>query len=119
LDAQIKQSFDSIFAAKGLAKTEDSADLDVDYQAAVSKAEKWVVYEDWTDTSFGGQRFPQRRKVIIDVGTLFIDMYDTAAKQLVWSGMAKKTVDPKRSPAERQKNLDNAAKQLLANFPPQ
>jgi len=118
LDAQIKQSIDSQLAAKGLTKADDSADLSVDYQTAVSKVEKWESYEDWSDTSFGGQRLPQHRQVTIDVGTLVVDMYDTAAKELVWTGRAHKTINPKSSPAERQTNLDNAAKKLLADFPP-
>jgi hypothetical protein len=117
LDAQIKQSIDSQLAAKGLTKADDSADLSVDYQAAVSKVEKWETYEDWSDTG-PEARLPQRRQVTIDVGTLVLDMYDTSAKQLVWTGRAHKTIDPNSSPENRQKNLDNAAKKLLADFPP-
>src|SRR5437660_11519264 len=37
-DAQIKQLIDSQLAAKGLAKTDDLADLSVDYQVAVAKS---------------------------------------------------------------------------------
>jgi hypothetical protein len=117
LDAQIKQSIDSQFAAKGLTKANNSADLSVDYQTAVSKVEKWETYEDWSDTG-PEARLPQRRQVTIDVGTLVLDIYDTAAKQLVWSGRAHKTIDPNSSSENRQKNLDNAAKKLLADFPP-
>ena len=54
----------------------------------------------------------------IDVGTLVLDIYDTAAKKLVWTGSASKTLDPKSSSKERQNNLDKAAKKLLANYPP-
>jgi hypothetical protein len=118
VDAQIKQSIDSQLAAKGLTKADDTADLDVDYQAAVSQVEKWESYEDWSDSSLMGQRLPHHREVTIDVGTLGIDMYDTAAKELVWTGRAHKTLDPKSSRKDRQKNLDKAAKQLLADFPP-
>ena len=117
LDAQIKQSIDSQLAAKGLTKADDSADLSVDYQAAISKVEKWETYEDWSVTG-PEARLPQRKQVTIDVGTLVLDMYDTAAKQLVWTGRAHKTIDPNSSPENRQKNLDNAAKKLLADFPP-
>jgi hypothetical protein len=118
VDAQIKQSIDAQLAAKGLTKADATADLDVDYQTALSKVEKWETYEDWTDTTFGGQRMPQRRQVTIEVGTLVIDMYDTAAKQLVWTGRANKTIDRNSSPDDRQKHLDNATKKLLADFPP-
>jgi hypothetical protein len=118
VDSQIKQSFDTQLAAKGLQKTDGTADLNVDYQAAISQQETWKVYEDWTQTGLMDQRLPQRKKVIIDLGTLFIDMYDTAAKRLVWTGSASKTLDPKSSSKDRQENVDKAAKKLLANFPP-
>ena len=54
----------------------------------------------------------------IDIGTLVIDMYDTAAKPHVWTGRANKTLDPNSSRKDRQKNLAKAAKKMLANFPP-
>ena len=66
LNAQIKQSIDSQLAAKGLTKTDDTADLSVDYQTAISKVEKWETYEDWTVTG-PEARLPQRRQVTIDV----------------------------------------------------
>jgi len=117
LDAQIKQSFDSELSARGLKKAEDNADLNVDYQTALSKVATWQVYEDWSDAG-PSMRLPQRKKVMIDVGTLVIDMYDTAGKALVWTGRANKTVDLKSSPEERQKNLDTAATKMLVDFPP-
>ena len=118
LDTQIKQSFDSALAARGLTKADEIADLDIDYQAAATKTETWQVYEDWTKTDLMEQRLPQRKKVIIAVGTLVIDMYDTTAKERVWTGSAKKTIDPNSSREDRQRNLDKVAKKLLAEFPP-
>jgi hypothetical protein len=118
VDAQIKQSIDAQLAAKGLTKADDTADLNVDYQTAISETQQWEAYEDWSDTSFGGERLPQHRLVTIEVGTLVLDMYDTAAKQLVWSGRAHKTLEQNSTPKDRQKNLDKAAKALLADFPP-
>jgi hypothetical protein len=117
VDAQIKQSIDSQLAARGLTKAGDTADLNVDYQTAVSKVETWEPYEDWSDSSLMGQRLPQYKMVTIEVGTLVIDMYDTAAKQLVWTGRAHKTLDLNSSREDRQRNLDKAAKKLLAGFP--
>jgi hypothetical protein len=118
VDAQIKQSIDAQLAAKGLTKADDTADLNVDYQTAISKTQQWEAFEDWSDTTFGGQRFPHQRQVTIELGTLVLDMYDATAKQLVWTGRAHKTLEPNSSPKDRQKNLDKAAKALLADFPP-
>jgi hypothetical protein len=118
VDAYIKQSFDTQLAARGLKKTDGTADLTLDYQTAITQQETWEVYEDWTQTGLMEQRLPQRRKVILNVATLLLDIYDTAAKRLVWQGRASKTFDPKSSSEERQKNVDKAAKKLLAAFPP-
>lgn len=117
LDAEIKQSFDSELAARGLTKADGTADLNVDYQTALSKVATWQVYEDWSDAG-PAMRLPQRKKVMIDVGALVIDMYDTAGKALVWTGRANKAVDLKSSPEERQKTLDTVAKKMLVDFPP-
>lgn len=81
-------------ADKGLTKTNDTADLGVDYQVALTKTEKWVTYEDWGSAALLDGRIPQRKKVVMNVGTLVVDIYDTAAKKLVWAGTAEKTVDP-------------------------
>jgi hypothetical protein len=119
VDAQIKQSIDSQLAKKGLTKTNDStADLSVDYQTAITSTQEWQNYEDWTQTGIPGMNMTQRRLATIDIGTLVIDMYDSAAKQLVWSGHANKAIDTASSQKTRQKNLNNAAKSLLSGFPP-
>jgi hypothetical protein len=119
LDAEIKQTVDSQLLTKGLTKTNDAtADLGVDYQTAISQKQEWQSYEDWTQTGLPGQNMTQHRQLIIDVGTLVIDMYDTAGKLLVWRGKAEKAIDVHSSQEERQKNLHNAAKQLLKSFPP-
>lgn len=118
VDAQLKQLIDLQLAAKGLTKADGTADLNVSYQTAVSRTQTWEVYEDWTQTALMNQRVPQRKKIIVDSGTLVIDMYDTVAKSLVWTGRATKILDPAVSREDRQKNLDNAARKLLADFPP-
>jgi len=118
VDAQIKQSIDSQLAAKGLTKRDDASDLNVDYQTAITQQQKWQAYEDWTQTGLMGQRNPKRKLVIIEKGTLVIDMYDTAAKRLVWTGRAEKTLDPNSSPEDRQRIISKAAKKMPENFPP-
>jgi hypothetical protein len=51
----------------------------------------------------------------ISVGTLILDMYDPATKQLVWTGRAKKTINPGNSQEKMRKNLDKAMQKLLKN----
>ena len=54
----------------------------------------------------------------IQTGTLAVDFYDPAQKQLIWRGSATKTLNPPKEPNKRQKNLDKAVAKLLKNFPP-
>jgi hypothetical protein len=55
----------------------------------------------------------------IPVGTLIIDLVDAKAKQLVWRGTARDTIDQDATPEERDKNIKNALNKLFENFPPQ
>jgi len=118
VDAQIKELIDSQLAKKSLTKTNGDADVYVDYQVAISKAQTWQTYEDWSSAALLDGRIPMRKEVAIDVGTLIIDIYDSAAKQLVWSGRANKTLDPNSSREQRKKNIDKAVQNLLNNYPP-
>jgi hypothetical protein len=117
LDAQIKQVIDSQLTSRGLMKVDDAPDLNVDYQVALSKAEVWQTYEDWSDMG-PAARLPQRRKVTLDIGTLALDMYDTSARELVWTGRANGTIDPNSSEVDKTKKLENASQKLLKDFPP-
>ena len=55
----------------------------------------------------------------IAVGTLLIDLYDPATKQLVWRGDGTKTIDIKKNPDKNYRNLQKAVAKLLKNYPPQ
>jgi hypothetical protein len=52
------------------------------------------------------------------VGQLDVSIYDSAQKQLVWRGVATKTLDTKAKPEKKQKNIGKAVQKLLKNFPP-
>ena len=54
----------------------------------------------------------------LNVGTMVLDFYDPASKQLIWTGRATKTLDPSKNQEKNQKNLDKAMTKLLKNYPP-
>ena len=54
----------------------------------------------------------------IYTGQLDLDMYDATKKELVWRGVASKTLDPKAQPDKRQKNITKGVAKLLKNYPP-
>src|SRR5215469_7989886 len=118
VDAQIKQSVDSQLATKGLTKTDgDKADLYVGYQTAVDQEKQWNGYGMGGGVRWGGGMATATSSTI-NVGSLVIDMYDPATKQLVWTGTATKTMDPSSNQEKNEKNLNKAMAKLLKNFPP-
>ena len=54
----------------------------------------------------------------IYTGQLDLDMYDSANRDLVWRGVASKTIDTNAKPDKQQKNLIKAVTKLLKNYPP-
>jgi hypothetical protein len=131
MDSQIKSVIDGQLAAKGLTKTDDdTADLFVGYQVALDKEKQWNSFSSgmggpgwgWGAGyhgygAYGGGTSTTTSSTLY-VGTLGLDFYDRAAKQLVWRGRATKTLDPKAKPEKREKNLGKAVAKLLKKYPP-
>ena len=117
VDAQIKQAVDTQLASKGLTKTAgDTADLYVGYQIAVDQEKQWNAYGMGGGIRWGG--LATATSSTISVGTLVLDLYDPATKQLVWTGTATRTLDPSSNQEKNQRNLDKAMQKLLKNYPP-
>ncbi len=51
-------------------------------------------------------------------GTLILDFYDKATKDLVWRGTLVKVIDDNMTPEEKDELIHSAATQILASFPP-
>jgi Domain of unknown function (DUF4136) len=117
MDAEIKQSVDAQMTSKGFSKTDgDKADLFVGYQIAVDQQKQWNAYGMGGGIRWGGMG--TATSSTINVGTLVLDMYDPATKQLVWTGQATKTIDPSSNQEKNEKNLNKAMQKLLKDFPP-
>jgi hypothetical protein len=117
LDTQIKQAIDSQLAMKGLTQTDaDHADLYVTYQAAITQQLQWSTYGMGGGWYWGGM--VTTTSSIINVGTLVLDIYDAAVKQLIWRGDATKTLNPSKDPQKNLQRLQKAMAKLLKNYPP-
>ena len=129
VDKQIKDALDAELATKGLSKTDsDSADLYIGYQTAIGQEKQFTSYSSdwgygggwyrggWYGSPGGGMTTGQTSTIY--TGQLAIDMYDPKGKDLVWRGVASKTIDTKAKPEKQQKNLAKAVKKLLKNYPP-
>ena len=118
VDAQIRQAIDTVLAGKGLTKaTGETADLFIGYQVAVTQERQWNSYTTGGPYRYGGG-MSTATSTTINIGTLALDMYDAAAKELVWKGLASKTISNEKDPEKRQKNLVKAMTKLLKDFPP-
>lgn len=117
-DQMIKQAIDSALTRKGLSKVDaDPADLYVAYQVAVDQEKQWNAY----GGGLGGVRFGgmgTATSSTISIGTLAVDMYDPASKQLVWKGTATKTIKPSKSQEKAQENLQKGIDKLFKDYPP-
>jgi len=126
-DQQLKSAFDAELAKKGLTKTEGDADLLIGYQASLSSEKQVTMYDSgwgygpgWGRGYYGGGGggISTATTSTIPIGQIDVDIYEPAAKQLVWRGTATKTLDPKAKPEKRRKNMEKAAAKLLKNYPP-
>lgn len=130
LDKQIKAAVDAELAKKGLTKVDDdSANLFIGYQAAVNQEKEFTSYSnDWGYGGgwyrggwygpTGGMSTTTGQTSTIYKGQLALDMYDSSHHDLVWRGLASKTLDPKAKPDKQQKNLQKTVAKLLKNYPP-
>ena len=126
---RIMAAVDAELATKGVTKTDsDTADLYIAYQTAVGTEKQFTSYNTgwgygpgWGTGWYGGgmnSTTTYGSTSTIYVGQLDISMYDPATKQLVWRGVASKTLDPKAKPEKKDKNIGKAVQKLLKNFPP-
>ena len=129
-DKMIKTAIDEQLATKGLTKTDaDTADLYVGYQAAVGQEKQFTSYSsDWGyGAGYGrgwygggmGSSTTTGTTSTIYIGQIAVDMYDSSHKDLVWRGLASKTIDQKAKPDKQQKNLTKAMTKLFKNYPPE
>src|SRR3979490_2818202 len=127
-DKQIIAAVDVELATKGLTRTsDDSANLYIGYQAGIGQEKQFTSFS--SDWGYGGGWYrggwygrgggaTTGSTLTIYVGQFFLDLYDSANCDLVWRGVASKTLDSKAKPDKQQKNLTKAVKKLLKNCPP-
>jgi Domain of unknown function (DUF4136) len=130
MDKDIKSAIDTELASKGLTKVDgDDANLYIGYQGGVGQEKQFTSYNSswgygpgWYGGGwYGGPSSSTTtgQTSTIYIGQLAVDMYDSTHKDLVWRGVASKTIDPKAKPDKQQKNLAKAMKKLFKNYPPQ
>src|SRR5271167_3420456 len=131
---EIIAALEAELATKGLTKTDsDDADLYIGYQTAIGTEKQFNSYSTgwgygpgWGGGWYGyrggyggiGSTTTTGQTSTIYVGQLGVVMYETSKKDLVWRGVASKTLDPKAKPEKQEKNIKKAVAKLLKNYPP-
>jgi len=122
IDEEIKRAVDEQLAQKGLTKVEKNGDVQVIYHVALHQETSINLfgsgfreggYGGWADGSVQGQTST------IPIGTLVVDLYDPARKQLIWRADATKSIELKKDPDKNYKNLQKVTAKLFKNYPPQ
>ena len=115
---RFQAALQSELGKRGLTRNEQNPDLWVTVHVRLSK-ETQV-------TAYGGYGYGYRwrggvstaRVEQIPVGSLIVDLADANQKELVWRGMASDTLNPEKSPEEKDKALREALAKMFENFPP-
>jgi hypothetical protein len=134
VDNEIRAAIEAELATKGLTKTDsDDADLYIGYQTAIGTEKQFNSYSTgwgygpgWGGGWYGyrggyggmGSTTTSGTTSTIYIGQLVLDMYEVPKKDLVWRGVASKTLDPKAKPEKQEKNIKKAVAKLLKNYPP-
>ncbi|MGE5568109.1 MAG: DUF4136 domain-containing protein [Rhodospirillales bacterium] len=118
LDQQIRRVVDEELAQKGLVQSDASPDLLIAYQVSVRPQQEIQTWGDAYPWGWG-PGMTQTTVSTVEVGTLVLDMYDPALRQLVWRGSATKTIDPSSDPDKNYRNLQKTVDKLLKHYPPE
>jgi len=124
---RIVAAIEAELAAKGLSRNNAAPDIVVVYHVATDKKQDITAYS----SGFGGYggygyRYgggwgtttTDVRVNEILVGTLLIDVADSAKNEIVWRGMGVKEIDVQAKAEKRDKNISAAVKKVLKDFPP-
>lgn len=117
LDQQIRQAIDTQLASKSFTKSDDEkADLYVAYQLSITHQQEWNAYG--TGPRRWGSGMATATSSTIQIGTLGLDFYDSAAEKLLWRGQATKTLNPSKDAQKNQDRINKGVAKLLKDFPP-
>jgi len=113
---EIKDAVNNVLATKGLTlATGDTADVYVGYQCSVDQERQWNAWGSG-GRLMGGMG--SATSSTISNGTLAVDFYDPASKQLIWRGSAAQTLNPSGNQQKDMEKLNKAVAKLLKNYPP-
>jgi hypothetical protein len=118
---RVTRAVDSQLSAKGWTRVPDGGDAAV---AAYGSTHSQKTLQTWYEGFGGGWRWRGFGDGLATttventpVGTLMVDIFDSATQKLIWRGVASDTLSGK--PEKDEKKMDKAVAEMFKNFPPQ
>jgi hypothetical protein len=108
IDTRVKNAVDTELVTKGLRRDPKSPDFLIAYQ--ISTKDK-VRVKNYTFVS-------DKRLQTYEEGTLVLDFVAPNGKDLLWRGVAQRTLDSRPTPAKTDKSINGAVQEILKGFPP-
>jgi hypothetical protein len=125
LAKRIESAIDSELARKGMTRDTQNPDLWVVAHARLSKQTQIHTYDTGWGYGYGSYRWggygggmSTSTVSEVPVGTLIVDFVDANRKELVWRGTASDTLNPEKSPEQKEQALREAIAKLLEGYPP-
>ena len=123
IQQRVNSAIESELSAKGLRKVESDPDFRVTYHASTKDDTQYQTDSfgygmgaGWRWGGMGGMATSTTRAITYHKGTLVVDLWDAAKKQLVWRGTATATLSDK--PQKNSKKIHKAMEKLFRKYPP-
>ena len=120
LSKRIQTVLGNELSKKGLTRSDENPDLWVAVHGRLSTQTQVTTYNSgWGyGWRWGGGGMSTATVQEIPVGTLIVDLADAGQKELVWRGTASDTLNPDKTPEQKEKALGEALAKMFANYPP-
>ena len=124
MDQRFRRAIESELVAKGMQKaTSGQPDVFVGYQIALDDRIDYETINTYWGSGWGyrgvysgvGTSRTSAREYTL--GTLVIDMFDAARRELVWRGAGEGRVNAAQDPQERQERINEAVTKIMEDFP--
>ena len=127
----LQDALDTEFQKKGLhlVSTNQTPDIHVAYYLKLNDSKRTTRASDDLSREFSGglvrtangwkyeERQPDINVYIIEEGTLVVLVYDAKTEKRVWRGTLQTEIDRSRSPEERLRVIQAAARKLMDRYP--
>ena len=108
IEGRVKNAVDSQLAAKGVRRDSESPDFLIAYQVITKDRVRVRNYTFISDKKFE----------TYEDGALVLDFVAPDGKNLLWRGVAERTLDSNPTPEKTDKRINEAVEKILKEFPP-